>query len=93
MIALVPYFYPSTLLFTFNNSTFSIMAEINAPQPNFNAAAQGLQIAATELRNRTNLPAIRDGVTILEAIRQMEERLTQRIQNLEVSFTLRSLAM
>ena len=69
------------------------MAEINAPQPNFNAAAQGLQVAATELRNCTNLPAIRDGVTILEAIRQMEERLTQRIQNLEVSFTLRSLAM
>jgi hypothetical protein len=56
------------------------MAQINQTQPNFNTAAEGLRVAATELTKYVNIPAVREGTSILEAIQQMEDRLTLRIQ-------------
>ncbi len=57
--------------------TLNIIAEMDAPQPNFQNAAQCLHIVANELGNCESLPAVRGGEAILEAIRQSELRLTR----------------
>lgn len=52
---------------------------MDGPQPNFHNIAENLQIVATELNNCSNLPAVRGGEAILDAIRQSEQRLTSVI--------------
>jgi hypothetical protein len=49
-------------------SLINIMAQNNQPQPDFNNAAEGLWIVAINLSNCVDIPAIREGTAILEAI-------------------------